>query len=181
MELIEEWGIYCLVDRRPHVSPPAELSSGYYQRATSLERGSALPMLIGTLLMALSAYMVATNIYFLNVEKMKLERWGEIFITDLYQEIAYEEYYFTAYEPSSKELRNYVEVDCSKLLLDMREKSRTFPPAKSVESASCNLGRVKLVLSKEVQLPFIPQGFVNFRPKVVAHVEAGLQRVRTNG
>ena len=143
-------------------------------------RGSALPLLIGILLLVFSTYMVAMNIYVLSIEKMKLERWGEDFIVSLYQELAHQEYYFGATEPYVEGIRSFIEVDCNGLIQNMREKFKLASQTKVIISASCASNRLRLSLSEEVRLPFIPQGLSNFQPKVVAHIEAGLQRVRTN-
>lgn len=144
----------------------------------SKDQGSALPLLIGVMLLGLSAYIMATNIYSLSTSKMKLESWGEDFIGGLYKEISYQDYFFGSTEDPKAGARSFVTIDCSNLLLQLKKNLGQVPSVISFVSTSCAGGRIKVVLTKKVRLPFSPPGAVNFEPRVIAHVEAGLQRVQ---
>jgi hypothetical protein len=47
-----------------------------------------------------------------------------------------------------------------------------------IERVECKSGRLELLLSDEVQLPFKPGFLSNVRPTVFATVSGGVQRVR---
>lgn len=142
------------------------------------ENGSTLPLLIGLVFFALSTYIVAVNIYFLGASKIKLEQWGEEFISSLFQEISYQEYFFDADEPIRDDVRSFVYVGCTDLLLQIQRKLNEVDPNRRFISARCAAGRISIVIEERVKLPFAPQGLSNFEPRVTAYVEAGLQRVR---
>ena len=168
-------------EHEPYEHEPHEHEPHEHEPGAASERGSALPLLTGIFLIALATYMMAVNIYFLQAEKLKLERWGEDVIANLYQEVAHENYYFGNSEIYTEGIRSFVEVDCSSLISNLKEKIKKFPNTKNLVSSSCSSGRLKISLSEAIRLPFLPQGLSNFQPTIVIHVEAGLQRVRSKG
>ncbi len=109
---------------------------------------------------------------------MKLEQWGEEFISSLFQEISYQDYFFDSDELLKDDARSFVNVGCTNLLLQIQKKLNQVHPNKRFIATKCDAGRISLVIEEKIRLPFTPQGLSNFEPRVTAHVEAGLQRVR---
>jgi len=114
-----------------------------------------LPLIVGNFLLALSVFMISANIYALRAEKIYLEVLGEELLSSLYQEIDYQEYQ------------------------NVNESARVMVGKAYIKSANCDSGRMTLVLSKEVSLPFQPGFLDGFTPQVNAVISGGVQRTRS--
>lgn len=143
------------------------------------ENGSLIPLMLGIFSIVLTIYIVGVNIYSLENAKLNLERWGEGVVADLYQEIAYEKYFFESQDSYYLGKRSFVPVDCINLLTNLRKNFRQYAPTRTLLSADCQSGQIEISVATNVKLPFIPQLFSDFQPQVVAHIKGGLQRVRS--
>ena len=143
------------------------------------EHGSLLPLMLGIFSIVLTIYMAGVNIYSLENSKLNLERWGEGVVADLYYEISYEKYFFEAQDSYNLGKRSFVPVDCINLLTNLRKNFRQFAPTRTLLSADCQSGQIDISIATNVKLPFVPQLFSDFQPKVIAHIKGGLQRVRS--
>ena len=144
------------------------------------ENGSLLPLMLMIFLVACLAYIVALNVFTASATKLRLERWGEDLISNLYREISYEKYFFDENSSSGSIDRVFVPVDCNSLVRNLRNSSNEFPRGVLVERFDCQYGVLKITLSEEINFPFLPESISNIHPKVVVHIGGGLQRVRGN-
>lgn len=150
------------------------------QRRREGESGSLLPFMALVFLVAISAYMMATNVYAATTSKIRLERWGEDFLTGIYQEISYESYFFDEQPSTNFNNRDYVPVDCATLLRRISQSMGRFPQGVNLRSVSCQVGQMRLIITRKVELPFMPESLAGLQPEVVAYVAGGLQRLRAN-
>ena len=143
------------------------------------EDGSMLPLIVGIFLLALSVFMISANIYALRAEKIYLEVLGEELLSSLYQEIDYQEYFFGESMNVSTGARSWLPFQCSILMQNVNETARVMVGKAYIKSANCDSGRMTLVLSKEVSLPFQPGFLDGFTPQVNAVISGGVQRTRS--
>jgi hypothetical protein len=142
------------------------------------DAGSTLPLLLGIFLLVLSTFMISVNIFALRAAKMNLEILGEDILSNVYQDIDYQEYFFGNSLAVTTNRRSWLPFACEPLVLKVSEAVRNLPRSTRMERVECKSGRLELLLSNEVQLPFKPGFLSNFRPIVFATVSGGVQRVR---
>ena len=142
------------------------------------DAGSTLPLLLGIFLLVLSIFMISVNIFALRAAKMNLEILGEDLLSNVYQDIDYQEYFFGNSLAVITNRRSWLPFACEPLVLKVSEAARNLPRSTRMERVECKSGRLELLLSEEVQLPFKPGFLSNFRPIVFATVSGGVQRVR---
>ncbi len=142
------------------------------------DAGSTLPLLLGIFLLVLSIFMISVNIFALRAAKMNLEILGEDILSNVYQDIDYQEYFFGNSLAVTTNRRSWLPFACEPLVLKVSEAVRNLPRSTRMERVECKSGRLELLLSDEVQLPFKPGFLSNFRPIVFATVSGGVQRVR---
>ena len=140
--------------------------------------GSTLPLLLGIFLLALSIFMISVNIFALRAAKMNLEILGEDLLSNVYQDIDYQEYFFGNSLAVTTNTRSWLPFACEPLVLKISEAARNLSRSTRMERVECKSGRLELLLSDEVQLPFNPGFLSNIRPIVFATVSGGVQRVR---
>ena len=142
------------------------------------DAGSTLPLLLGIFLLVLSIFMISVNIFALRAAKMNLEILGEDLLSNVYQDIDYQEYFFGNSLAVITNRRSWLPFACEPLVLKVSEAARNLPRSTRMERVECKSGRLELLLSEEVQLPFKPGFLSNVRPIVFATVSGGVQRVR---
>ena len=142
------------------------------------DSGSTLPLLLGIFLLVLSIFMISVNIFALRAAKINLEILGEDLVSNIYQEIDYQEYFFGNSIAVTKNTRSWLPFDCEQLLLKVSEAARNLRRSTRMERVECKSGRLELLISDEVQLPFKPGFLSNIRPIIFATVSGGVQRVR---
>ena len=142
------------------------------------DAGSTLPLLLGIFLLVLSIFMISVNIFVLRAAKMNLEILGEDLVSNIYQEIDYQEYFFGNSIAVTTNTRSWLPFDCEPLLLKASEAARNLRRSTRMERVECKSGRLELLISDEVQLPFKPGFLSNIRPIIFATVSGGVQRVR---
>ena len=142
------------------------------------DAGSTLPLLLGIFLLLLSIFMISVNIFALRAAKMNLEILGEDILSNFYQDIDYQEYFFGNSFAVTTNRRSWLPFACEPLVLKVSEAVRNLPRSTRMERVECKFGRLGLLLSDEVQLPFKPGFLSNVRPIVFATVSGGVQRVR---
>ena len=142
------------------------------------DAGSTLPLLLGIFLLVLSIFMISVNIFALRAAKMNLEILGEDLLSNVYQDIDYQEYFFGNSLAVTTNTRSWLPFACEPLVLKISEAARNLSRSTRMERVECKFGRLELLLSDEVQLPFKPGFLSNVRPIVFATVSGGVQRVR---
>ena len=142
------------------------------------DAGSTLPLLLGIFLLVLSIFMISVNIFALRAAKMNLEILGEDILSNVYQDIDYQEYFFGNSLAVITNRRSWLPFACEPLVLKVSEAARNLPRSSRIERVECSSGRLELLLSDEVQLPFKPGFLSKVRPIVFATVSGGVQRVR---
>lgn len=142
------------------------------------DAGSTLPLLLGIFLLVLSIFMISVNIFVLRAAKINLEILGEDLVSNIYQEIDYQEYFFGNSIAVTTNTRSWLPFDCEQLLLKVSEAARNLRRSTRMERVECKSGRLELLISDEVQLPFKPGFLSNIRPIIFATVSGGVQRVR---
>jgi len=146
-------------------------------RGDSVDSGSLLPFMLFIFMLALTIYGFSVNLFALQNSKISLERWGEEMLSDIYQNIAYADYYFKEVTNPVNNSRKFIPVDCLDLHTAFTRAGLEFPEVIDVVSFSCNSGIVELAISKRVKLPFLPPALSNFEPKVQVYIKGGLQQV----
>lgn len=141
------------------------------------DSGSLLPFMIFLFILAITIYGISVNLFALQNSKLRLERWGEEMISDIYQDISYIDYYFRDSEQLLSENRKYVSVDCDDLLNKLNESSRDFPIEITLRSISCEHGQIEIILSENIKLPFTPAALSTIKPTVEVYIKGGLQQV----
>ncbi|NBR93322.1 MAG: hypothetical protein EBT44_00400 [Actinobacteria bacterium] len=141
------------------------------------EAGSTIPLILGIFIVALSTLIVTLNIYYLHTAKLELEAVGEDFLSELYQEIDYDKYFFGDVKEFTSQSRNWVPFDCSNIIEQARINSNYLPGKISLKSITCDGGRVSLIFVWQVKLPYQPGFLDGFEPKVIASISGGVQRV----
>lgn len=158
----------------------------HHCRGGRSDSGSALPLMIGLLLISLFAYMTVVDVYSLLISKMKLERAGEDLVSQVLSEISYQDYYFggssSNNSPSFTATNNrvFIPVTCHEVIEKLSQLADALPRDTRVLSVDCASDQLKLSIKKRVDLPFLPQPLVDLQPEVVAFVSGGLQRVHSN-
>ena len=142
------------------------------------DAGSTLPLLLGIFLLVLSIFMISVNIFALRAAKINLEILGEDILSNVYQDIDYQEYFFGNSLAVTTNRRSWLPFACEPLELKVSEAVGNLPRSTRMERVECKSGRLELLLSDEVQLPFKPGFLSNVRPIVFATVSGGVQRVR---
>ena len=148
-------------------------------RQSENENGSTIPLILGIFIMSLSIFIISANVFMFRAAKMDLEILGEDFLSSLYQEIDYEEYFFGDDVAVSTGARSWLPFQCAILMKNIVENSRLLVDQARIKSARCNYGRVSLVLSKEVKMLFQPAFLASFKPEVTATISGGVQRTRS--
>jgi hypothetical protein len=142
--------------------------------------------MIGILLVSVSAYMAAADVYSLCNAKIDLEHLGEDLVGEAIKEISYQEYYFgtsnraTAQGSDDSYDRDFLPISCREVLAKFSQLEANLPRDTKVLSANCAMNQLNLSIMKRVDLPFYPSWLDNFQPNVVAFVGGGLQRIRLN-
>jgi hypothetical protein len=144
------------------------------------EVGSTIPLILAIFIIVLSTLMISANIYYIRSAKLELEAIGEDFLSNLYQEIDYQKYFFEGSEELPGKSRSWVSFECSEIAKLARQNIQYVGGKISLKKSSCNAGRVKLLFAWQVKLPFQPGFLDDYKPEVIATISGGVQRVREN-
>ena len=141
------------------------------------ERGSTLPLLIGLLLFCTSLYMICVDIYVLKEKRLSLESTGEQLLSNAYQNLDYDHYFFDRPRKSVEKTEDFVAFDCSELITNVKSLSKYLDPKITIVTLECDFSILRIMLSEEVVIPFNLPVFRGYRPQVLAYVSGGVQRL----